>query len=51
MDLIDKISTQYIPQYIPYPEGETTQRPEMRAYERYIVLAYDVYYERLVVFI
>lgn len=51
MDLIDKISIQYIPQWIPYPEGETTQRPEMIAYERLSLLAYDVYYERLVVFI
>jgi len=51
MDLIKKIETKYIPEWIPYPEGETTQRPEMRAYERYMLLYHDVYYENLTVFI
>ena len=51
MDLIKKISTQYIPQWIPYPEGETTQRPEMRAYERYYKMYHQYYHAELIIFI
>lgn len=46
--MIKVIDTQKIPEWIPYPEGETTQRQEMRAYTR----LYDLYYEEdLIIFI
>lgn len=51
MDLIKQIETKYIPQWIPYPEGETTQREEMSAYERYTLLYHSFYSENLTVFI
>lgn len=51
MDLIKQIETKYIPELIPYPEGETTQREEMRAYERNMLIYCSFYYENLIVFI
>lgn len=51
MDLIKKISTQHIPQWIPYPEGETTQRPGMRAYKCYYKMYPQHIHAELIIFI
>lgn len=51
MDLIKKISTQYIPQWIPYPESYIPQKEEMGAYKRYYKMYHHYYHAELIIFI